>query len=81
MQSRRQGEPILQTYGEGNSQGRAGNGGAVRSALGDGEDGRLRSSDFEEQLYSFALLSSTSSLGQLLWTSMNRAREAAIFMS
>jgi hypothetical protein len=71
--SRRQGEPVLQTYGEGNGRGRAGDGGAVRSALGDGEDGLRRCSGFEEQLYSFALLASSSSLGQLLRTSMNRA--------
>jgi hypothetical protein len=38
-QSRRQGEPVLQTYGEGNSRGRVGDGGAVRSTHGDGEGG------------------------------------------
>jgi hypothetical protein len=45
----------LQTYDEGNSRGSAGDGGAVRSVLGDGEDGLRRCSSFEEQLYSFAL--------------------------
>jgi hypothetical protein len=80
MQSRRQGEPVLQTYGEGNGRGRAGNGGAVRSTLGDGEDSLRRCFGFEDQLYSFALLLSSSSLGQLLRMSMNRARAVAIFM-
>jgi hypothetical protein len=70
----------LQTYGEGNGRGRAGDGGAVWSVLGDGEDGHLRCSGFEEQLYNFALLPSSSSLGQLLQTSMNRACAAAIFV-
>jgi hypothetical protein len=70
----------LETYGEGNSRGRAGDGGAVRSTLGNVEDGLRRCSGFEEQLYNFALLPSSSSLGQLLWTSMNRAHEATIFM-
>jgi hypothetical protein len=79
-QSRGQGEPVLQTYGEGNDRWRAGGGGAVRSALGDGEGGLWLCSGFEKQLYNFALLPSSSSLGQLLWTSMNRARAAAIFM-
>jgi hypothetical protein len=37
--SRNQGELILQTYAEGNNRWRAGDGGAVRSALGDGEGG------------------------------------------
>jgi hypothetical protein len=77
---RRQGEPILQTYSEGNGRGRAGYGGAVQSMLGDGADGLQQCSVFEEQLYSFALLPSSSSLGQLLWTSMNRARVVAIFV-
>jgi hypothetical protein len=80
MRSRRQGEPILQTYSEGNGRGRAGDGGTVQLALGDGEDGLRRCSSFEEQLYSFALLPSSSSLGQLLRTSMNRAHTAAIFV-
>jgi hypothetical protein len=80
MRSRRQGEPVLQTYGEGNGRGRAGDGGAVRSTLGDGEDSLRWCSSFEEQLYSFALLSSSSSLGHLLRTSMNRARAVAIFL-
>jgi hypothetical protein len=66
MRSRRKGEPILQTYGEGNGRGRAGDCGAVWSMLGDGEGGLRRCSGFEEQLYSFALLPSSSSLGQLL---------------
>jgi hypothetical protein len=78
--SRRQGEPVLQTYGEGNGRGRAGDGGAVRSALGDGEDGLRRCSGFEEQLHSFTLLPSSSSLGQLLQTSMNQAHAVAIFV-
>jgi hypothetical protein len=37
--SRKQGEPILQTSAEGNSRGRADDGGTVRSVLGDDEDG------------------------------------------
>jgi hypothetical protein len=78
--SRRQGEPVLQTYGEGNGRGRAGDGGVVRLALGDGEGGLRRCSGFEEKLYSFALLPSSSSLGQLPRTSMNRVRAAAIFV-
>jgi hypothetical protein len=78
--SRRQGEPILQTYGEGSGRGRAGDGGTVWSVLGDSEDGLRRCSGFEEQLYNFALLLSSSSLGQLLRMSMNRARVAAIFV-
>jgi hypothetical protein len=78
--SRRQGEPVLQTYGEGNDRGRAGNGGTVRSVLGDDEDNLRQCSDIEEQLYSSALLPSRSSLGQLLQTSMNRAQAAAIFV-
>jgi hypothetical protein len=78
--SRRQGEPILQTYGEGNSRGKVGDGGAVRSVLGDGEEGLQRCSGFEEQLYSFTLLPSSSSLGQLLRTLMNRACAVAIFV-
>jgi hypothetical protein len=52
----------------------------VRLALGDGEGGLRRCSGFEEKLYSFALLPSSSSLGQLPWTSMNRVRAAAIFV-
>jgi hypothetical protein len=35
--SRRQGEPVLQTYDEGNGRGRVRDGGAVRSVLGGGE--------------------------------------------
>jgi hypothetical protein len=35
----RQGEPVLQTYDRGNDRWRAGDGDAVRSALGDGEVG------------------------------------------
>jgi hypothetical protein len=77
---RRQGEPVLQTYGAGNGRGRADDGGAVQLAFGDGEDGLRRCSGFEEQPYGFALLPSSSSLGQLLRTSMNQARAAAIFM-
>jgi hypothetical protein len=80
MRSRRQGAPILQTYDEGNSRGRAGDGITVWSVFGDSEDGLHRCSGFEEQLYSFTLLPSSSSLGQLLRTSMNRARAAAIFV-
>jgi hypothetical protein len=79
-QSRRQGKLVLQTYSEGNDRGRAGDGGAVRSALGDGEDGLWWCSGFEEELYSFTLLPSCSSLVQLLRMSMNRARAAAIFV-
>jgi hypothetical protein len=45
--SRRQGDPALQTYGEGNGRGRAGDGGTVRSALGDGEDSLQQCSGFE----------------------------------
>jgi hypothetical protein len=78
--SKRQGEPILQAYGKENGRGRAGDGGTVRSTLGDGEDGLRRCSGFEKQLYSFALLPSSSSLGQLLRTSMNQAWAVAIFM-
>jgi hypothetical protein len=37
--SRRQGEPVLQTYDKENGRGRAGDGGAVRSVLGDSEGG------------------------------------------
>jgi hypothetical protein len=37
--SRKQGEPILQISAEGNGRGRAGDGGTVRSVLGDDEDG------------------------------------------
>jgi hypothetical protein len=80
MQSRTQGEPILQTYGKRNGRGGAGDGGIVRSVLGDSEDGLQRCSSFKEQLYSFALLPSSSSLGQLPQTSMNRACAAAIFV-
>jgi hypothetical protein len=47
-QSRRQGEPVLQTCDEGNDQGRAGDGDAIRSTLGDDEDGLWRCSGFEE---------------------------------
>jgi hypothetical protein len=78
--SRRQGEPVLQTYDEGNDRGRAGHGDAVWSALSDGEDSLRWCSGFEEQLYSFALLPSSSSLGQLPRMSMNRARVVAIFV-
>jgi hypothetical protein len=70
----------MQTYSEGNGRGRAGDGGKVRSVLGDGEDSLRRCSDCEEQLYSFALLPSSSSLGQLLRMSINRAYAAAIFV-
>jgi hypothetical protein len=80
MRSRRQGEPILQIYDEGNGRGRAGDGGMVRSVLGDGEEGLRQCSDFEEQLYIFAFLPSSSSLGQLLRTLMNQARVVAIFV-
>jgi hypothetical protein len=66
----------VQTYSEGNGRGRAGDGGTVRSVLA-----TVRmASGFEEQLYSFTLLPSSSSLGQLLQTSMNQARAAAIFV-
>jgi hypothetical protein len=78
--SRRQGGPILQTYGEGNGPGRVDDDSVVRSVLGDGEDGLWWCSGFEEQHYSFALLPSSSSFGQLLWTSMNRACAMAIFV-
>jgi hypothetical protein len=70
----------LKTYGKGNGRGGVGDGGAVQLTLGDGEDGLQRCSGFEEQLYRFTLLPSSSSLGQLLQTSMNRARAVAIFM-
>jgi hypothetical protein len=80
MRSRTQGEPVLQTYGEGNSRGRVSDGGVVRSALADIKDGLRWFSGFEEQLYSFALLCSRSSLGQFLLTSMNQAHAAAIFV-
>jgi hypothetical protein len=80
MRSRRQGEPVLQTYSEGNGRGRAVHSDVVRSALGDGEGSLRRCSGFEEQLYSFALLPSSSSLDQLLRASMNLTCAAAIFM-
>jgi hypothetical protein len=45
---RRRGEPVLQTYSDGNDRGRAGDDDVVQSALGDGEDGLQRCSGFEE---------------------------------
>jgi hypothetical protein len=78
--SGRQGKPVLQTYGEGNGRGRASNDGAVWSVLGDDEGGHRWCSDFEEQLYSFTLFPSSSTLGQLIRTSMNQARAVAIFV-
>jgi hypothetical protein len=76
--SRRQREPILQTYDEGNCRGRAGDGGAVRSVLGDGEDGLWWCSHFEERLYNFVLLPSSSSLGQLPQTLMPPPRPISV---
>jgi hypothetical protein len=51
--SRRQGEPVLQTYGEGNGQGRAGDDSVVQSVLGDGEDGLRWCSGFKGVCWSF----------------------------
>jgi hypothetical protein len=70
----------LQSYDKGNGRGIAGDGAVVRSALGNSEDDLQWCSGFEEQLYSFALLPSSSSLSQLLQMSMNQARAAVIFM-
>jgi hypothetical protein len=57
-----------------------GDGGTIRSVLGDGEGVLWRCSSFENQRYSFTLLLSSSSFGQLLQTSMNRACAVAIFV-
>jgi hypothetical protein len=66
--SRRQGEPILQTYGEENGRGRAGDGGVVWSVLGDGEDSLRRCSGFKGVLRSFLVLPSSFLSSQLLQT-------------
>jgi hypothetical protein len=52
----------LQSYDKGNGRGIAGDGAVVRSALGNSEDDLQWCSGFEKQLYSFALLPSSSSL-------------------
>jgi hypothetical protein len=66
--SRRYKELILQTYIEGNSRGRVGNGSAVGSVLGGGEDNLQWCSSFKGVCQSFLVLPSRFLSGQLLQT-------------
>jgi hypothetical protein len=59
-------ELILQTYGEENSRGRADDGSANQSLLGDGEDGLRRCSGFKGVRRSILVLPSSSLSGHLL---------------
>jgi hypothetical protein len=75
--ARRHKGSILQTYGEENGRGRAGDGGAVRSVLGDGEDALRQCSGFKGVCRSFLMLPSSFLSSQLFQTAAKNSNLVA----